>query len=90
MINGSDSTCMHCTYVEKLQQNYGTIHDCLESRHNLHAAYVCGVCAVALMSHRSNVVVIAGNRITAQGMDAVVDALKSSHCIAVLDVGGLY
>ena len=44
MINGSDSTCMHCTYVDKLWQNYGTIHDCLESRHTLHTAYICGVC----------------------------------------------
>ena len=42
------------------------------------------------MSHRSNVVVIAGNDITAQGMDAVVAALKKSHCIEVLDVGCLY
>ena len=42
------------------------------------------------MSHRSNVVVIAGNGITAQGMDAVVAALKKSHCIEVLDVSGLY
>ena len=42
------------------------------------------------MSHRSNVVVIAGNGITAQGMGAVVAALKKSHCIEVLDVRGMY
>ena len=42
------------------------------------------------MSHRSNVVVIAGNGITAQGMGAVVAALKTNHCIEVLDVGCLY
>ena len=44
LISGNDSTCMHCMYVDKLQQNYGTIHDCLESRHTLHTAYVCVVC----------------------------------------------
>ena len=42
------------------------------------------------MSHRCHVVVIAGNRITAQGMGAVVAALKKSHCIEVLDVSGMY
>ena len=42
------------------------------------------------MSHRSNEVLIAGNRITAQGIDAVVAALKSSHCIEVLDAACLY
>ena len=42
------------------------------------------------MSHRSNVVVIAVTDITAQGMCAVVAALKMNHCIEVLDVGGLY
>ena len=42
------------------------------------------------MSHRSNVVVIAGNGIEAQGMGAVVAALKKSHCIEVLDVGCLF
>ena len=42
------------------------------------------------MSHRSKVVVIAGTGVTAQGMGAVVAALKKSHCIEVLDVGGLY
>ena len=40
--------------------------------------------------YRSNVVVIAGTDITAQGMDAVVAALKNSHCIEELDVRGLY
>ena len=42
------------------------------------------------MSHCSNVVVIAGNRITAQGIDAVVAALKMNHCIEVLGVRGMY
>ena len=42
------------------------------------------------MSHRSDVVVIADTGITAQGMGAVVAALKKSHCIEVLDVKGLY
>ena len=42
------------------------------------------------MSHRSNVVVIADTGITAQGMGAVVAALKKSHCIEVLDVSCLY
>ena len=42
------------------------------------------------MSHRSNVVVIAGNGITPQGMGAVVDALKKSHCIEVLNLGCMY
>jgi hypothetical protein len=42
------------------------------------------------MSHRSNVVVIAGTGIRAQGMGAVVIALKKSHCIEVLDVSCLY
>ena len=42
------------------------------------------------MSHRSNVVVIADNGITAQGMGAVVAALKKSHCIEVLDVSCMY
>ena len=42
------------------------------------------------MVHRSNLVEIAGTRITAQEMGAVVAALKKSHCIEVLDVGGLY
>ena len=42
------------------------------------------------MSHRRNVVVIADNGITAQGMDAVVAALKKSHCIEVLDVSCMY
>ena len=43
LISGNDSTCMHCMYVDKLQQNYGTVHDSLESRRSLHTAYVCGV-----------------------------------------------
>ena len=42
------------------------------------------------MSHRSNAVVIADNDITAQGMSAVVAALKKSHCIEVLDVSCMY
>ena len=42
------------------------------------------------MSHRSNEVVIAGNGIEAQGMGAVVAALKKSHCIEVLDVSCMY
>ena len=42
------------------------------------------------MSHRSNVVLITDNRITAQGMGAVVAALKKSHCIEGLDVRGMY
>ena len=42
------------------------------------------------MSHRSNVVVIAGTGIRAQGMGAVVAALKKSHCIEVLDVSSMY
>ena len=71
-------------------QNFGKIHDFSESRHTLHTAYVCGVCSVALMSHRRNVVLIADTGITAQGMDAVVAALKKSHCIEVLNVGGMY
>ena len=47
-------------------------------------------CLRILMSHRSNEVVIAGNGITAQGIVAVVVALKNSHCIEVLNVEGLY
>ena len=46
MITGSDSTSMHRMNVDKLEQNYGTVHDCLESRHTLHTAFVCGVCYV--------------------------------------------
>ena len=42
------------------------------------------------MSHRSNVVVIAGTGITAQGMDVVVAALKKSHCIEGLDVASMF
>ena len=89
MINGRDSTCMHCTYVDKLKRNYGAIHDCLESRHFFYG--ICIWCLLScLMSHRSNVVLIAETGITAQGMGAVVAALKKSHCIEVLDVSGMY
>ncbi len=41
------------------------------------------------MSHRSYEVVNAGNGISAQGIGAVVVALKDSHCIEVLDVTGV-
>ena len=43
-----------------------------------------------VMSHRNDDVVIAGTRITEQGIKAVVDALKDNHGIEVLDVEGLY
>ena len=44
---------------------------------------------VILKSHRNDVV-IAGNRITEQGIKAVVDALKANDGIEVLDVSCLY
>ena len=43
-----------------------------------------------LKSHRNDDVVIAVNDIKEQGIKAVVDALKASHGIEVLNVGGLY
>ena len=43
-----------------------------------------------LESHRNDDVVIAGNRITEQGIKAVVDALKANDGIEVLDVSRLY
>ena len=43
-----------------------------------------------LKSHRNDDVVIAGTRITKQGIKAVVDALKASHGIEVLNVASLY
>ena len=47
-------------------------------------------CYDILMRHRSNEVVIAGTNITAQGIVAVVVALKNNHCIEELNVAGLY
>ena len=43
-----------------------------------------------LKSRRNDDVVIAGNGITEQGIKAVVDALKASHGIEVLNVSCLY
>ena len=43
-----------------------------------------------LETHRNDDVVIAGTRITEQGIKAVVDALKASHGIEVLNVSCLY